>query len=243
MIICEIGLNHMGNIKYANEYIDKIIKSKADGILFHIREKSFYDTNPKLLLPDKFYVEAIKKVKKHNIKFGVTLADPNKIEFCEKLGVDFYKIFSRDILDYEILTKIKSTKKRTFVSTGMSDVNEIKKFVNIIKNKIKYFTLIHTQLDNNIEKVNLKAILLLKEKFKMNVGYGNHASNIFTIYVSIAYEPSDILFYVKGSKHKKHIDEPHAIELENLKKVIENIKDLEKSIGRKIKIKMNANIK
>ena len=233
----------MGNIKYANEYIDKIIKSKADGILFHIREKSFYDTNPKLLLPDKFYVEAIKKVKKHNIKFGVTLADPNKIEFCEKLGVDFYKIFSRDILDYEILTKIKSTKKRTFVSTGMSDVNEIKKFVNIIKNKIKYFTLIHTQLDNNIEKVNLKAILLLKEKFKMNVGYGNHASNIFTIYVSIAYEPSDILFYVKGSKHKKHIDEPHAIELENLKKVIENIKDLEKSIGRKIKIKMNANIK
>ena len=233
----------MGNIKYANEYMDKIIKSKADGILFHIREKSFYDTNPKLLLPDKFYVEAIKKVKKHNIKFGVTLADPNKIEFCEKLGVDFYKIFSRDILDYEILTKIKSTKKRTFVSTGMSDVNEIKKFVNIIKNKIKYFTLIHTQLDNNIEKVNLKAILLLKEKFKMNVGYGNHASNIFTIYVSIAYEPSDILFYVKGSKHKKHIDEPHAIELENLKKVIENIKDLEKSIGRKIKIKMNANIK
>ena len=233
----------MGNIKYANEYIDKIIKSKADGILFHIREKSFYDTNPKLLLPDKFYVEAIKKVKKHNVKFGVTLADSNKIEFYEKLGVDFYKIFSRDILDYEILTKIKSTKKRTFVSTGMSDVNEIKKFVNIIKNKIKYFTLIHTQLDNNIEKVNLKAILLLKEKFKMNVGYGNHASNIFTIYVSIAYEPSDILFYVKGSKHKKHIDEPHAIELENLKKVIENIKDLEKSIGRKIKIKMNANIK
>ena len=233
----------MGNIKYANEYIDKIIKSKADGILFHIREKSFYDTNPKLLLPDKFYVEAIKKVKKYNVKFGVTLADPDKVEFCEKLGVDFYKIFSRDILDYEILTKIKSTKKRTFVSTGMSDVNEIKKFVNIIKNKIKYFTLIHTQLDNNIEKVNLKAILLLKEKFKMNVGYGNHASNIFTIYVSIAYEPSDILFYVKGSKHKKHIDEPHAIELENLKKVIENIKDLEKSIGRKIKIKMNANIK
>ncbi len=41
MIICEIGLNHMGNTKYANEYIDKIIKSKADGILFHIRENHF----------------------------------------------------------------------------------------------------------------------------------------------------------------------------------------------------------
>jgi sialic acid synthase SpsE len=243
MIICEIGLNHMGNIKYANEYIDKIIKSKADGILFHIREKSFYDTNPKLLLPDRFYVDAIKKVKKHKIKFGITLADPNKIEFCKKIGVDFYKIFSRDILEQKILSKIKLTKKITFVSTGMSNLNEIKKFVNIIKSEIKHFTLIHTQLDNDIKKVNLKAILLLKEKFKMNVGYGNHASNILTIYASIAYEPSDILFYVKGSKYKKHIDDPHAVELNNLKKFIENIKDLEKSIGDKTKVKMNANIK
>ncbi|MBT3407074.1 hypothetical protein HN415_00155 [Candidatus Woesearchaeota archaeon] len=243
MIICEIGLNHMGNIKYANEYIDKIIKSKADGILFHIREKSFYETNPKLLLPDKFYVQASKKIKKHNIKFGITLADPDKIEFCKKIGVDFYKIFSRDILDQKILSKIKSTKKRTFASTGMSNLNEIKKFVNIIKSEIKYFTLIHTQLDNNIKKVNLKAILLLKEKFKMNVGYGNHASNILTIYTSIAYEPSDILFYVKGGKYKKHIDESHAIELDNLKQFIKNIDDLKKSIGMKTKIKMNANIK
>ena len=243
MIICEIGLNHMGSIKYANEYIDKIIKSKADGILFHIREKSFYDTHPKLLLPDKFYIEAIKKVKKYNVKFGVTLADPDKVEFCEKLGVDFYKIFSRDILDYEILIKIKSTKKRIFASTGMSDLNEIKKFLNIIKNEVKHFTLIHTQLDNNIEKVNLKAILLLKEKFKMNVGYGNHASNIFTIYASVAYEPSDLLFYVKGNKFRKHIDEPHAIQLNNLKKFIENLRELEKAVGNKTKIKMKANIK
>ena len=242
MIICEIGLNHMGDIKYANEYIDKIIKSKADGVLFHIREKSFYEINPKLLLPDKFYVQASKKIKNHKIKFGITLADPDKIEFCKKIDVDFYKIFSRDILDKKIIDKIKSTKKKTYVSTGMSNLSEIKKFIKLI-NYNKQFTLIHTQLDNDIEKVNLKAILLLKEKFKMNVGYGNHAKNIFSIFVSIAYQPSDYLFYVKGSKIKKHPDEPHAISLNNLKDFIKNIKDLEKAVGNKTKIKMNANIK
>tara|TARA_B110000438_G_C15591412_1_gene554020 strand:+ start:30 stop:758 length:729 start_codon:yes stop_codon:yes gene_type:complete len=242
MIICEIGLNHMGDIKYANEYIDKIIKSKAEGVLFHIREKSFYEINPKLLLPDKFYVQASKKIKKHKIKFGITLADPDKIEFCKKIDVDFYKIFSRDILDKKIIDKIKSTKKKTYVSTGMSNLSEIKKFIKLI-NYNKQFTLIHTQLDNDIEKVNLKAILLLKEKFKMNVGYGNHAKNIFSIFVSIAYQPSDYLFYVKGSKIKKHPDEPHSISLNNLKDFIKNIKDLEKAVGNKTKIKMNANIK
>ena len=242
MIICEIGLNHMGNIKYANEYIDKIIKSKADGILFHIREKSFYDSNPKLILPDKFYVEASKKIKKHKIKFGITLADPNKIKFCKEIDVDFYKIFSRDILDKKIINKIKTTKKKTYVSTGMSNLTEIKKFVKLI-NSNKQFTLVHTQLDNDIEKVNLKAIQLLKEKFKMNIGYGNHAKNIFSVFVSIAYQPSDYLFYVKGNKIKKHPDEPHAIALKDLKDFIKNIKDLEKAIGNKTKIKMSANIK
>jgi len=242
MIICEIGLNHMGNSKYANEYVDKIIKSKADGILFHIREKEFYEIHPELSLPDKFYVNAINKIKKHNIKFGISIADPDKVNFCEKIGVDFYKIFSRDIIDKQILTKIIFTKKRTFVSTGMSDFKEIKKFMGMIKNKNKYFTLIHTQLDNKIEKVNLKAILALKEKFKMNIGYGNHASNLFSIYVSVAYEPSDILFYVKGNKMKKHIDEPHAVELDNLEKFIENIRECEKAIGSKTKIKMKGNI-
>jgi len=243
MIICEIGLNHMGNIKYANEYVDKIIKSKADGILFHIREKSFYKTHPELLLPDKFYAEAIKKIKKHNVKFGVSLADPEKIKFCEKLGVDFYKIFSRDILESKIINKMKLTKKSIFVSTGISDLDEIKKFMNIIKNNKKQFTLIHTQLDNNIKKVNLKALPLLKEKFKINVGYGNHAENIFTIYLSLAFEPSDLIFYVKGSKFKKHIDDKHAVKLEDLKIIIENIKELPKGLGMKNKIKIKTNIK
>lgn len=233
MIICEIGLNHMGSIKYANEYIDKIIKSKADGILFHIREKSFYDTNPKLLLPDKFYVEAIKKVKKYNIKFGVTLADPDKVEFCEKLGVDFYKIFSRDILEEELIKKIVSTKKKIFVSTGLSNINEIKKFERIIEKKKKQITLVHTYLDKNISKVNLKAIPFLKDQFKMNVAYGNHAENSLVIYLSLAFQPSDILFYVKGMKYKHHIDDPHAIKLNELQDFVKNIKILPNALGRK----------
>lgn len=243
MIICEIGLNHMGNEEYAMDYVRKIIDAKADGILFHIREKSFYKKHPELELSDNFYVLISKLLKRKKIKFGITIADPEKIRFCEKINVDFYKIFSRDILDSKIIKKIKLTKKQTFVSTGMSNLDEIKKFVNLIKNNKKQFTLIHTQLDNDIEKVNLKAILLLKEKLKMNVGYGNHASNIFTIYVSVAFEPSDLLFYVKGNKFRKHVDEPHAIQLNNLKEFIKNLRELAKTIGNKTKIKMKTNIK
>ena len=238
MIICEIGLNHMGDVKYANEYIDKIIKSESDGVLFHIREESFYKKHPELLLLDEFYIKAIKKLHKHNLKFGITLADPNKVKFFRKLEVDFYKIFSRDILYEELIKKIILTKKKVFVSTCISDYKEIKKFVKMIKNKKNQITLIHTYLGKDISKVNLKAIPRLKEKFQMNVGYGNHAENYLVIYLSLVFQPSDIIFYVKGSKYKHHIDDLHAVQLDNLQNFIKNLKVLPDAIGNISKIKL-----
>jgi sialic acid synthase SpsE len=78
----------------------------------------------------------------------------------------------------------------------------------------------------------------LKEKFKMNIAYGNHAENHFVIYLSLAFQPSDILFYVKGSKYKHHIDEPHSIKLKKLEEFVENLKILPNALGNKNKIKL-----
>ncbi len=244
MIICEIGLNHMGDINYAEDYVKKIIKAKADGVIFHIREKEFYDKQKNCVfkLNEEFYFKISKKLKKEKIKLGIAIADPEKISLCEEFKSDFYKIFSRDLLDKKIIDVVRNTKKPIFASTGMSNIKEINKFVNYI-NKNKKFTLIHTQLNHNIENVNLRAIPFLKEKFGMNVGFGNHSDNHNVLYLSLAYKPDDILFYVKGSKMKKHVDEPHAIELEKLEEIIKNLKILPKSLGKKEKIKMKNSIK
>ena len=241
MMICEIGLNHMGDINYANEYVNKIIKAKADGVLFHIREKEFYQKKgmSKFQLPKEFYFRAAKKLKKNKLKFGITLADPKKITFCKQIGVDFYKIFGKDILYFDLIEKMIKTKKKIFVSTSMSDVNEINRFTKFAK-KSKQFTLIHTQLDNNIDVVNLRAISMLKKKFGMNVAYGNHCENLNVLYLALCFEPSDLLFYVKGNRKKKHADELHAYELNNISDLIVNLRELSRSLGKEIKIKMNA---
>ncbi len=244
MIICEIGLNHMGDPKYANEYVNKIIKAKPDGVLFHIREKEFYkkEKTAKLELSDNFYEKISKKLKKNNIKFGITIADPDRIEFCKKIGVDFYKVFGRDILEFELIEKLKKTKKKIFVSSSMSNLQEINKLIKFIK-KSKQFTIIHTQLDNSIDVVNLRAITMLKKKFGIGIAYGNHCDNLNVIYLALCYQPSDLLFYVKGDKRKKHVDEPHAYKLKDLIEIIQNLRELPRSMGKEVKIKMNARIK
>ena len=42
MIICEIGLNHLGSEKNANNYLRLISKSNVDAFSFQIREKKYY---------------------------------------------------------------------------------------------------------------------------------------------------------------------------------------------------------
>jgi len=239
MIICEIGLNHKGNTKYAEEYLNKIIKSKADAVLFHIREKSFYDkdNNVKFLLPDEFYVQAFKKLKSMGIKCGVSISDISKIPFFLKNNVDFFKVFSKDIKDFELISSLKSTGKKVFVATGMSDITEIENLVNHFGRDKNQFTLIHTQLTHDLDYVNLKAINMLKKKFGMHVAYGNHSANTNVLFLALAFEPSDIIFYVKGSKDE-HLDELHAITLDELPKMVDKLRELPRALGNEVKISM-----
>ena len=110
------------------------------------------------ILPDEFYINAIKNIKSNNIEFGVTISDLDKIDFCEKIGVDFYKVLSQEIENTELIKKLMKTNKRVFVSTGLSDLDGIQKLVNLIKEHKDKFSLIHTTLDPNLDYVNLKAI-------------------------------------------------------------------------------------
>ena len=43
MIVCEVGLNHLGNEEYSTMYVEKLSKSKCDAISYQIREPKFYE--------------------------------------------------------------------------------------------------------------------------------------------------------------------------------------------------------
>ena len=244
MIICEIGLNHLGNQQYAHEYVNKVIKSKADGITFYIGNKSFYlqQKFSDFVLPDYFYEKISKTLRQNNVKFGVMISDVSKIDFFENIHVNFYKVFSNDIRNLDLISKLTQTKKRVLVSTGMSDLNEIEKLVDFIKESKERFTLIHTQLSNKLDLVNLKAIPMLRKRFEMPIAFGSHAQNTNVLLVALAYEPSELLFYVKGNKTKNHPDERHAIKLKELKNMIKNLRELPKTLGEEVKIKTKNEI-
>jgi len=245
MIVCEIGLNHLGDPNYGEEYIEKIIESKSDGITFQIRENDYYSKkeHSHLLLSDSFYQKISEKIHDAGLKFGIAIAEESKIDFFNSINVDFYKILSWDLNNFSLIDKLCNTGKPIFVSTGMGSLDEISKFVQHVSSSKNQFSLIHTQLSHSLDEVNLKAIATLKTKFDLPVSYGNHALNMNTIYASIGFEPSDIFLYVKGNHDIKHPDDEHALNLNDLPELILNIHELYVALGTGKKQKMDKKIK
>lgn len=97
MIICEIGLNHLGDEDYANHYINEVLKSNADAITFQVLKESFYENErfKKFRLEKEFYIKASQKIRDNKKDFGIAIDDVVAIDFLEQLDVSFYKVLSK----------------------------------------------------------------------------------------------------------------------------------------------------
>jgi len=233
-LIAEIGQNHMGNEQYAKYLLNSLVKNKdIDAITFQIREKNFYSgLRKKLILKDKFYVNAKNKIKRSKKKFGVALCDPQKIEFFENIGVDFVKVINNDIKNDFLVNKILNSKiKKIYFSTGLSDEKDIKKLLKKIKQTKKEYEIIHTTLSNDVTSANLNSIKYLKRITNIPIAFGLHSEKWEVLLLSLCYNPTSILFYVKGSKFKIHRDEKHALPIKNLNRITNIMKTYPKIIG------------
>lgn len=241
MIICEIGLNHLGIEDYANQYIDAVVNTKADAITFQVIKDSFFkkEEYKKLKLRKEFFIEALLRTKRKRKQFGAAIDDETEVRSLEQNGIDFFKVLSKDLNNYRLIDEIiKASNKPIFISTGMSNLREIERLFNRYETEKNRITLIQTQLSNKIEDVNFAAIPLLRDTFQTPVAYGFHSSNHNALYMSVAYNPESIFFYIKQSDDVKYPDDAHAITLENISTVVDNLLELQLAIGSGQKIKM-----
>jgi len=240
MFIAEIGLNHLGSPKRLINYVNYLNETNIDALTVQIREPEYYSKNPKFELDNSDYLKIIKKAKDKGKKFGIAIADVSKISFFETLNVDFYKIIRNDINNETLTDELVKTGKKLIVSTGTASENEILIFISKYKNS--NFVINHTQISNDVKDSNLKAIKTLKKKFNTDISFGNHCNDFNIFYMALAFEPSDILFYVKENNIDKFPDDEHAVPLNDVGKLVRNMKSLQKALGDGKKQKMEIKI-
>ena len=116
--------------------------------------------------------------KKHKIEFMSTPFDEESVDMLISIGMKAFKVASCDITNFPLLEFIAKKKKPILLSTGASNIDEIKKAVNLIKKNGNHkIAIMHCTLcyPTKPEDANLGALLDLKNNFPKNIiGLSDH---------------------------------------------------------------------
>ena len=262
IIIAEAGQNHNGKLILAYKLVDVAKKCGADFIKFqtsipelHISKfakkanyqiKNWKEKGNQLQMLQKISLtyKDFKKLKKYcnkkKIEFLSTPFDLKSIDFLKKLNMKYYKIPSGEITNLPYLIKVAKLKTKVILSTGMANLKEIKKALKVLISNgtvKKNITVLqcNTEYPTPLKDANVKAMLTIKEKFKVKVGYSDHTEGIESSLAAAALGASVIEKHITLNKNLKGPDHKASINPKELKRMVEGVRKITISIGDGVK--------
>jgi N-acetylneuraminate synthase len=251
-ISAEIGINHNGDMSICKKLIDVAVSAGCDAVKFQKRDidqvytQEFLDSPREspwgttqrdqkkgLEFGKEQYEEIDKYCKKKNIEWFASAWDLNSQEFLRQFNCNYNKVASAMIIYEDLLKKIAEEKKHTFISTGMSNLNDIKKAVEIFKSANCPFELMHTVSTYPMkdEDANLNIINTLRKKFNCNVGYSGHEAGLAISYAAAALGISSLERHITLSRAMYGSDQAASVEPNGLRQLVGGVRKIEKAMG------------
>jgi|TARA_B110000438_G_C15675290_1_gene589938 N-acetylneuraminate synthase len=253
LIISEIGINHNGSLEIAKQLIDMAVEVGCDAVKFQKRNvekvysKEILDTPResqwgKTTREQKFGLEFSEKqykaidayCEKKNIDWYVSCWDVESQIQMRKFKTKYNKVASAMLVHEQLLKTIAEEKKYTFISTGMSSMNDIEKAVKIFKKFKCPFELMHSHsaYPMSIEEANLKLIQTLQKKFKCNVGYSGHETSSYILpVIATSLGATSIERHITVNRAMYGSDQAASLEKSGLKRMVRDVRLIEIALG------------
>ncbi|MBD1172207.1 N-acetylneuraminate synthase family protein, partial [Pelagibacterales bacterium SAG-MED05] len=257
-IIAEIGVNHECSVKVAKKLISLAKKGGADAAKFQTykaekivkkNSKAYWDLKKEKTQSqfelfsklDKFQPKDYKNLalycKKLKIDFLSTPFDLESVSFLNPL-VPLFKISSSDITNIPLIKKIANCRKPIILSTGASNIEEIKSAIKILKKGTKKIIIMHCILNYPTKdwNANLSMITDLKKNFPQYIiGYSDHTlpdTNMLNLTTAYLLGAKVIEKHFTHNKKLKGNDHYHSMDVEDLKNLSKNITHINKILGK-----------
>ena len=254
--IAEIGINHNGDMKICKQLIDLAVEADCNAVKFQKRDinsvytkdfldgyrdspwgKTQRDQKMGLEFNKEEYEEIDNYCKKKNIDWFASAWDLNSQIFLRQFNTKYNKVASAMLVNLELLKMVAEEKKHTFISTGLSTLEDIEKAVDIFKEKNCPFELMHcvSTYPMKDSDANLKTIITLKEKFKCNVGYSGHETGLAVSYAAAALGASSIERHITLDRAMYGSDQAASLAPPGLKKVVAEVRKIQTALGDGVK--------
>jgi len=252
LVIVEIGINHEGSLETAFRMVDaahtagaemikhqthvvedemsseakKVIPGNADISIYDIIDRCALNEEDEIKLKD--YVES-KRMIFISTPFSRAAADR-----LERMGVCAYKIGSGECNNYPLVEHIASFGKPMIVSTGMNDINSVRKTVNILEEYNVPYALLHTTnlYPTPSHLVRFGAMKELQKEFpNAVVGLSDHTTSNLACFGAVALGASILERHFTDSMDRGGPDIVNSMDPNALKELIDGSIELAKMRG------------
>ena len=251
-LVAEIGINHNGDIEICKKLIDAAVEAGCDAVKFQKREIELVYSRQILEEPRESPWGNTQRSQKEGLEFN--REQYNQIDrYCKKKSIHWFasawdlksQAFLRDydlkhnkiasaMLPYrELLEVVAQEKKHTFISTGMSEYQDIEVAVEIFRKADCPFELMHTVSTYPMPdaEANLRVISTLRERFKCNVGYSGHESGLVISYAAAAFGISSLERHITLERTMYGSDQAASIEPDGLRQLVSGVRKIEEALG------------
>ncbi len=255
-VMAEIGINHNGSIDLAKKLIAGAASAGADCVKFQKRTPelcvpkdqwnlerdtpwgriTYLEYRHKVEFTEKDYKEIDRYCREHDIMWIASCWDEPSVDFIESFNPAFYKAPSASLTDLVLLNKMKSTGKPLMISTGMSNTEDIDKAVETLGLDNLLIAQSTSTYPCKLEELNLKVIEKLREIYPSTpIGYSGHEVGLAPTWAAAVLGANFIERHITLDRAMWGTDQAASVEVGGFFRLIQNIRDIEKSMGDGVK--------
>lgn len=245
-IIAEIANAHEGNIEKMMQLIEESKKSNAHAVKFQIfsaeelatPDHKNFELYEKLQFSNREWLKIGRISKKYGLKIFADVFGLKSAKIAAKMQVDGYKIHSSDISNKELIEFLRKQKKIILISSAGSKLIEIEKIITVFLESKQKIVLLHgfQGYPTKIEDLNLKRLLTLKEKFKVEIGIMDHVSGnsefaLIVPLLAISMGATIVEKHITLNRKQRGIDYFSSLNPSEFKKMVKMINSSKKALG------------
>ena len=251
-IIAEIGINHNGDLGITKDLIKVAKEAGCDAVKFQKRTLEKVYTTEELDKQRESPWGTTNREQKEGLEFGQQ--EFEQIDsYCKELGIEWFasawdvesqnflkqfdlkynKIASAMMVDSDLLRIVAAEGRHTFISTGMSTLEEIDCAVEIFKKSGCPFEVMHCVSTYPMEDTdaNLNCISTLRDRYSCDVGYSGHEVGLAVSYGAAALGITSLERHITLDRAMYGSDQSASIEPNGLRQLVSSVRKIEVAMG------------
>ena len=257
-IVAEVNSSHNGDIEVAKRMIDAAAEAGCDSVKFQswsaesLYSATYYKANPiskrivkKFALTKEELRDMAEYSRSKGVDFSSTPYSRDEVDWLiDECKAPFVKVASMDLNNYAYLRYIAEKQVPIVLSTGMSEMEEIRKAVRVIEETgNKQLCLLHciSIYPPEMETIHLNNILGLREEFPdYPIGFSDHSHGVEMAVAATALGAALIEKHLTLDRTKIGMDNQMATEPEEMKQMVDCCLNTQIAMGNKERVVREA---